>query len=365
MIPLIDFDVQYRTIEKDVRQAIDKVLESKQYILGEEVKQFEIEFAEYVGAKHAVAVNSGTSALHLALLAANVGVGDEVITVPATFVATVAAIRYTGAHPVFVDVDEQTLTMDPVKLEEAIGPATKAILPVHLYGHPAKMEQILDVARKRNLIVIEDAAQAHGAHFHGQRVGGLGEFGCFSFYPSKNLGAIGEAGMAVTSNDDAATRMRMLRDWGQSGKYHHDILGFNYRMDGIQGAVLRVKLKHLEKWIERRRGHAVHYSKALKDSGLVLPVELKDNRHVYYVYVVRSPYRDKLQAHLMDREIHTGIHYPHPVHLEVAFQDLGYMVGDFPIAEQAASEVLSLPMYPELEAVQIEAVAEAIKSFEA
>lgn len=363
MIPFIDLKAQYAGIREEVRAAIDKVLESGQFILGDEVERFEEEFAEYCGAKYGVAVNSGTSALHLALLAAGVGPGDEVITVPSTFVATAAAIEYAGARPVLVEVDEATLTMDPKQLDAAITSKTRAILPVHLYGHPADMTAIGQIASQHGLTLIEDAAQAHGAEHHGKRIGGLSDLGCFSFYPSKNLGAYGEGGMVVTNDAEKAERLRMLRDWGQSKKYHHDILGFNYRMDGVQGAILRVKLRHLEKWIEARRAHAAQYAELLKETDLRLPVEVENNRHVYYVYVVRSKRRDKLQAHLGARDIHSGIHYPHPVHLEEAFKGLGYSLGDFPIAEAAAKEVLSLPMYPELEEAQIESVANAILEF--
>jgi dTDP-4-amino-4,6-dideoxygalactose transaminase len=253
--------------------------------------------------------------------------------------------------------------MDPSKLETAITKNTKAILPVHLYGHPADMNPILDIAKKFGLIVIEDTAQAHGAEYMGKRVGSLGDFGCFSFYPSKNLGAYGEAGMVVTNNKDAANRLRMLRDWGQSKKYHHDTLGFNYRMDGIQGAILRVKLRHLDNWTEARRQNAKLYDERLKESGLTLPIETQGNHHVYYVYVVRVPDREAMQNHLLDNNIHSAIHYPHPVHLEKAFESLAYSEGDFPVAEKAAMEVLSLPMYPELQAAQIDKVAAAILSF--
>jgi len=363
MIPIIDLKSQYASIKDEVQQAISKVLESSQFILGEEVQKFEEEFSSYVGGKYGVAVNSGTSALHLALLSAGIGPGDEVITVPSTFIATAAAIVYVGARPVFVDVDPQKLTLNPSLLENAISPKTKAILPVHLYGHPAEMNPILEIAAKHGLAVIEDTAQAHGSEYQGKRVGSLGAYGCFSFYPSKNLGAYGEAGMVVTNDSASAAKLRMLRDWGQSKKYHHQTLGFNYRMDGIQGAVLRVKLKHLEDWTESRRKHAALYQDLLSGSELILPIETAGNRHVYYVFVVRSTARDELQKHLLDLGIQSGIHYPHPVHLEEAFKDLGYSVGDFPVAEQAASELLSLPMYPEMQPAQIESVAEAVLSF--
>ena len=362
-IPLIDLKAQFINIEDEIRAAIDKVLESGQYILGQEVQNFEEKFADYCGAEFGVAVNSGTSALHLALLAAGIGPGDEVITVSATFVATVAAIRYTGAKAVMVDVDEQTLTMDIDQLEAAITPASKAILPVHLYGHPAKMIEINEIARRHKLQVIEDAAQAHGAEIKGNRIGGFGDYACFSFYPSKNLGAMGEGGMILTSNAENAARLRMLRDWGQSQKYHHDILGFNYRMDGFQGAILGAKLNHLDKWVEQRRAIAEAYTKLISNEKLRLPFELEGNRHAYYVYVLRSEQRDKLIAHLNKLEIGTGIHYPHPVHLEAAFKDLAYKAGDFPISEKSANEVLSIPIFPEMSMEQVEIVAEAINSF--
>lgn len=363
MIPLIDLQAQYRGIQDEIKVALDKVLDSSQYILGKAVADFEAAFADYAGTARGVAVNSGTSALHMALLAAGVGPGDEVITVPNTFVATVAAILYTGAQAVLVDVDAETLTMDPSKLEAAITVRTKAILPVHLYGHPADMAPIVEVARSHKLAVIEDAAQAHGAEYQGRRIGSIGDFGCFSFYPSKNLGAYGEGGMVTTNDAEAAQRLRMLRDWGQSQKYHHDLLAFNARMDGFQGAVLGVKLPHLEDWTEARRAHAQSYGELLADSGLKLPVERPNCRHVYYVYVVRTPQRDALQQHLGAQEIHTGIHYPHPVHLEKGYARLGYGEGAFPVAELACRQVLSIPLYPELTEQQIETVAQAIKDF--
>jgi len=362
-IPLIDLKAQYKNIEDEIRAAIDRVLASGQYILGEEVQNFEENFAAYCGANFGVAVNSGTSALHLALLAAEIGPGDEVITVPATFVATVAAIRYTGAKAVMVDVDEHTLTMDLDQLEAAITPASKAILPVHLYGHPANMLHINKIASQHQLLVIEDAAQAHGAEINGDRIGGFGDYACFSFYPSKNLGAMGEGGMILTGSVENDTRLRMLRDWGQSQKYQHDILGFNYRMDGFQGAILGAKLNHLDKWVDQRRAIAKAYAKSISNEKIRLPVELEGNRHAYYVYVLRTEMRDELQVHLNHLDIGTGIHYPHPVHLEKAFKDLAYNNGDFPIAEKAAEQVLSIPIYPEMSQEQIEIVAEAVNSF--
>ena len=333
-----------------------------QYVLGEEVSTFEREFASYCDAKHAIALNTGTSGLHLALLAAGVGPGDEVITVPFTFVATAAAIRYTGAMPVFVDIDLQSYTMDPAQVEQAITPKTKAICPVHLYGQAADLDPILAIAERHGLKVIEDACQAHGTEYKGRRVGAIGDVGAFSFYPGKNLGAYGEGGMAVTNNDEYARVIRMLRDWGAEKKYYHQLQGFNYRMDGIQGAILRVKLRYLSQWTHARRAHAQAYQGLLVDANVTLPQEMVHSRHVYHVYAVRTSDRAGLQKHLQDQGVQSGIHYPIPVHLQEAHADLGHKAGDFPRSEQAANEVLSLPMFPEMTAAQIAAVATAVKA---
>lgn len=361
MIPFVDLRAQYDSIQAELDAAVLGVLRSGAFILGPEVAAFEREFADYTGAAQAIGVNTGTSALHLALLAAGIGDGDEVITVPCTFVATVAAIRYTGARPVFIDVDPVTLTMDPAQIEGAITARTRAILPVHLYGQPADLDPILEIAKRRGLTVIEDAAQAHGAEYKGRRVGSIGDLGCFSFYPGKNLGAAGEGGMVVTNNPDYAHAIRVLRDWGQEEKYKHAVRGYNYRLEGIQGAVLRVKLRHLETWTEARRAHAARYSAALADAGVRTPVEAAWARHVYHVYAIRTAQRDALQRDLQARGVSTGIHYPIPVHLQRAHADLGYRRGQFPVSEQAADEVLSLPMFAELTDAQIEAVAAAVK----
>ena len=361
MIPFLDLRAQYRSIKAEVDAAIAGVLESCQFALGSEVAAFEREFALYCGASHGIAVNSGTSALHLALLAAGVGPGDEVITVPFTFVATVAAVCYTGARPVFVDIDPRSHTMDVTRIDSALTVRTKVILPVHLYGQPADMDPILEIGRRKGLLVIEDAAQAHGAHYQGRRAGSLGELACFSFYPGKNLGACGEGGMVVTDNPDFARTIRMLRDWGQERKYHHVLKGYNYRMEGIQGAVLRVKLRHLEAWTEARRAHAARYHELLATSGVVVPQEMPYARHVYHVYAIRSRQRDNLQQELNARGIQTGIHYPVPVHLLEAYRDLGYVRGDFPCSEQVAGQVLSLPLFPELTDSQIETVSAAVR----
>jgi dTDP-4-amino-4,6-dideoxygalactose transaminase len=359
MIPLVDLKTQYHSIKTEIVAAIDDVLESSAFILGKHVAAFEENFAAYCQARYAVGVNSGTSALHLAMLAAGVGPGDEVITVPFTFVATVAAIGYTGARPVFVDIDPVSFTMDPAKIEAAITPRTKAIVPVHLYGQTADMDPILEVARRHNLVVIEDAAQAHGAEYKGRRAGSMGDVSCFSFYPGKNLGAYGEGGAVVTNRPDYNRTVRMLRDWGAEKKYEHVLKGYNYRLEGLQGAVLGVKLRYMEAWTEARRSHAALYKSLLAGSALQLPAEMPYARHVYHVFTVRTANRAELQTQLQAADVQSGIHYPIPVHLQPAWSDLGYERGSFPVAEQAAAEVLSLPMYPELTPEQIAFVAAA------
>jgi dTDP-4-amino-4,6-dideoxygalactose transaminase len=361
MVPFVDLKAQYHTIQKEIDVAIAHVLETSQFVLGQEVSSFEEEFAAYCQARYAVGVNSGTSALHLALVAVGVGPGDEVVTVPFTFVATIAAVCYTGAKPVLVDIEPKSFTMDVTQLEKAINKRTKAILPVHLYGQPADMDSILEIARHHKLKVIEDAAQAHGAEYKGKRVGGLGDLGCFSFYPGKNLGAYGEGGMVVTNNLEYAQTIRMLRDWGQERKYYHALKGYNYRLEGMQGAILRVKLRHLETWIEARRKHAAQYNELLPDSGVQIPKEIPYARHVYHIYAIRTPQREVLQRSLSEKGIQTGIHYPIPVHLQKAYADLGYRSGDFPHSEHAANEVLSLPMFAELTKAQILSVVKEMR----
>jgi dTDP-4-amino-4,6-dideoxygalactose transaminase len=363
MVPFVDLKAQYLSIKPEIDAAIQGILDTCQFTLGKEVAAFEEEFAAYSGSSIGCGVNSGTSALHLALLAAGVGPGDEVITVPFTFVATVSAIHYSGAKTVFVDVDPETFTMSPDAIERAITPRTKAIMPVHLYGQPADMDPILAIARKHGLVVIEDAAQAHGAEYKGRRAGSLGDLACFSFYPGKNLGAYGEAGMVVTSNPEFARTIRMLRDWGAEKKYHHVLKGYNYRMEGIQGAVLRVKLRHLENWTEARRAAAKRYDELLSGTTFDAPFVRDDVRHVFHVYAIRVQKRAELQAWLASHDIQSGIHYPIPVHLLPAFADLGYKAGDFPNAEMAAAEVLSLPMYPELTAENQQRVIAALSAF--
>jgi dTDP-4-amino-4,6-dideoxygalactose transaminase len=362
VIPFVDLKAQYASIKDEIGPAIQGILDNCQFTLGAEVAAFENEFAAYCQTEHGIGVNSGTSALHVALLAAGVGPGDEVITVPFTFVATVAAIYYTGARTVFVDIDPRSFTMGVTAIEAAITPKTKAILPVHLYGQSADMDPILDIAKRHGLVVIEDAAQAHGSEYKGRRAGSLGDLGCFSFYPGKNLGAYGEGGMVVTNNPDYARTMRMLRDWGAEKKYEHVLKGYNYRLEGIQGAVLRVKLRHLEDWTEARRSAASRYDRLLDGTGIATPEAMSYARHVYHIYAIRTRYRRAWQEALQSQGIQTGIHYPIPVHLLPAYADLGYKAGDFPHSEQAADEVLSLPMFPELSATQSEAVCDALKT---
>jgi dTDP-4-amino-4,6-dideoxygalactose transaminase len=347
-------------LRSDLQAAATRVLGSGRFVQGPEVAAFEGRFAEYCGARHAVALNSGTSALHLALLAAGVRAGDEVITVPLTFVATVSAIEYTGARVVLVDVDPRYYTLDPERLERAITARTRAIVPVHLYGQPADMTPIRDVARRHGLVVIEDACQAHGASYDGKRTGTLGDLACFSFYPSKNLGACGEGGAVVTNDPAFDRKIRMLRDWGQETKYIHVLKGFNYRMEELQAAILGVKLPHLETWNESRRRSADHYRELLGDGPLRPPEERPGTRHVYHVYPVRVRDRRAVQARLREAGVETGVHYPEPVHLMPAFADLGYGPGSFPVSEAVAREELSLPMYPGLERDQITHVVSAL-----
>jgi dTDP-4-amino-4,6-dideoxygalactose transaminase len=363
-IPFLDLKLQYQNLKQDIVPAVLSTMESAQFILGKAVEDFEKAFAAAHGMKHCVAVGTGTDALHVILWARNIGPGDEVITVSHTFIATAEAISLTGARPVFVDVDPVTYTMDPEQLRRAITPRTKAIIPVHLYGQPAAMDAIMAIAREHHLLVVEDACQAHLAKWDGKFVGQFGHATAFSFYPGKNLGAYGEAG-GVTTNDDAlALDMRQLRDHGQTKKYHHRRWGHNYRMDGIQGAVLGVKLPHLDAWTEARRRHAQVYADGLKGVGdLVTPVESPRARHVYHLYVVQSKFRDALAKHLNERGIGTGLHYPIPLHLQDAYRDLGYTPGQFPVTEKVAEQGLSLPMFAELTAEQLEYVIRGVREF--
>jgi dTDP-4-amino-4,6-dideoxygalactose transaminase len=360
-VPFMDLKAQFQSVREEVLPAMEEVATDAAFILGPRVAEFEDAFAAYVGAGHCVAVNSGTSALHLALLAAGVGPGDEVITVPMTFVATSWAISYCGARPVFVDVDRVTYTMDPEHVEAKITPRTKAILPVHLYGQPADLGSLLEIGLRYGIPVIEDAAQAHGATYRGRPVGSIGQSGCFSFYPGKNLGAFGEGGAVVTNDPALATRMRTLRDHAQPTRYVHTELGFNYRMDGLQGAVLRIKLNYLPEWTATRADLAVRYRDRLADSPLGLPAVGPNRTHVWHLFVVRHPDRDRLRAALADRSVQTGLHYPTPVHLQPAYAHLGHKPGDFPVTERVARECLSLPLFPEMTDEQHDAVVAALK----
>jgi dTDP-4-amino-4,6-dideoxygalactose transaminase len=361
-VPYLDLRAQYQSIKPEIDAAVARVLDSCEFVLGSEVVAFEKEFAAHCGAAECVALNSGTSALHLALLAAGFGTGDDIITVPFTFVASVAAVLYTGARPILVDVDPRSLTMDAAAIEAAITSRTKAIMPVHLYGQPADMDPIMEVARRKGLVVIEDAAQAHGAKYKGHTVGSIGDMTCFSFYPTKNLGAYGEGGAVTTNNAEFARTIRLLRDWGQDRKYHHVKRAYNYRMEGLQGAILRVKLRYLERWNDARRMVAGKYNLSLSDSGVRLPVEMPWARHVYHAYTLRSDNRDHLQSALQSEGVQTAAHYAIPVHLQPAYSDLGYSRGDLPESESAAAEVLSLPVYPEMTDNQIDKVSRALRS---
>jgi dTDP-4-amino-4,6-dideoxygalactose transaminase len=360
-IPLVDLKAQYKTIEGEVDEAIKRVLSRADFIQGEDVALFEQEFAAYCGGNEAIGVSSGTEALHLALLACGVGHGDEVITTTFSFIATAEAITHCGAVPVFIDVDAKTLNMESGHIEHAITPRTKAIIPVHLYGRPANMTRIMSVARTHQLKVIEDCAQAHGAKYNGRPVGTIGDVGCFSFYPAKNLGAYGDAGMVVTNNALIGRRLRLLRDHGRREKYEHLTVGFNGRMDTLQAAILRVKLRKLNQWNRRRRAIANMYRERLRHQSLVLPTEDHIAEQVYHLFVVRSQTRNSLQQALVAQNIATGVHYPIPLHLQPAYHRLGYTVGHFPNSEKAAGEVLSLPIYPELTDEQVEQVISAVE----
>jgi dTDP-4-amino-4,6-dideoxygalactose transaminase len=361
-VPFLDLWSQHLPLMSEFNQAIQEVIESSAFAGGRFVTAFEEDFAAYCNAPYAIGVGSGTEALWLSLLACGVGAGDEVITVPSTFMATAEAITHCGARPVFVDVDERTYTMNPDALKHALTAKTKAIIPVHLFGQPADLDPIVEFGRKHGLFVIEDACQAHGATYKGKRVGTFGETACFSFYPGKNLGAFGEAGAIVTSSAELDEKIKILRDHGQERKYFHSVVGWNCRMDGIQAAVLRIKLRQLEAANQRRRNHAAQYDAGLRDFDWVItPAQASFARHVYHIYAIRVSDRDEAIKNLADQGIATGIHYPVPVHLQEAYQALGYAPGSFPIAERCAAEFLSLPMYPELTHSQVEQVIQGVK----
>jgi len=359
-IPFMNLKRQNAALREELLTAAGRVIDHGAFIQGPEVKAFEAAYAAFQGTAHCVACSNGTSALHLALAAAGVGPGDEVITVPNSFVATAEAVLHCGARPVFVDVQPDTLLMDPLRVEAAITPRTRALLPVHLYGCLAPMDELCAIARKHNLLVLEDAAQAQGAELHGKRAGSFGLAAGFSFYPGKNLGALGDAGAVVTSDEALAERMRLLRNHGAVQKYWHEIPGYNYRMDSLTAAFLSVKLPHLERWTETRRARAALYAQELAGSGLVLPVEPSGARHVWYVYAVRTGRRDELAAYLKERGIDTVIHYPLPIHLQKAFTFLGYGPGDFPVAERSAQQVLSLPLCADITEDEVRQVCAAV-----
>jgi dTDP-4-amino-4,6-dideoxygalactose transaminase len=363
MVPFLDLRAQYRAIQPEVDAAIAGVFASGRFILGEQVAAFEREFALYCGAQHGIGVGSGTEAIHLALLACGVGPGDEVITVPNTAVATVAAIEQTGAQPVFVDVDWQTRNLDAGRLEAAITLRTRAIVPVHLYGLPADLRPIQAIARRHNLRVVEDCAQAHGALYRGQRVGSIGDLGCFSFYPTKNLGAYGDGGFITTNDAALAGRLRLLRVYGWHERDHSLIKGLNSRLDELQAAVLRVKLKHLDTWNGRRRHLAALYSESLCDTSVALPAEPPGVQAIYHLYVISTPARGALRAHLKSRGFESLVHYPMPIHLQEAYSGMGHEVGSFPNAERLAREILSLPLYPEMDEQVVAQVAQTVKEF--
>jgi dTDP-4-amino-4,6-dideoxygalactose transaminase len=362
-VPYLDLPAQMRSIRKEIDAAIAHTLDNCTFCLGPEVSQFEKDFAHYCGAKHCIAFNSGTSALHVAMLLLKIGRGDEVITTPMTFVATSWAISYAGATPVYVDVEDATFNIDPARVERAITPKTKAILPVHLYGLPVDLDPLLKIAQKHKLPLVEDAAQAHGAKYNGKVIGTFGVMSCFSFYPGKNLGAYGEGGALVTNDDSLAARARSLREHGSTQRYYHDEIGFNYRMEGIQGAVLGIKLKHLDAWTRERRRVARTYGKLLAETPLQLPLEPRGIESAWHLYVVRHPRRDELKKHLEANHIGCALHYPLPLHLQKAYANLGYQPGDFPVAEKAARECLSLPIYPEMTDEQVRRVADVVKEF--
>jgi len=359
-VPLLDLKAQYNALRDEIRAAIDGVLESQYFILGPEVEALEREVAAYSHCQYGIGVSSGTDALLVALMALGVGSGDEVITTPYTFFATAGAIARLGARPVFVDIDPLTYNIDPAGIEAVITPRTRAIIPVHLYGQMADMDPIMAIAQQHGLAVIEDAAQAIGAEYHGRRAGSIGQMGCFSFFPSKNLGGFGDAGMVTTNDPDLAARLRLLRGHGAQPKYYHQLLGGNFRLDAIQAAVLRVKLRHLDTWTAARQQNAARYRELLADAPLQLPFDAGYGRHIYNQFVIRSERRDALMAHLKAHQIGTEIYYPLPMHLQTCFSDLAYQQGAFPQSEAAAQETLAIPIYPELGEEQQAAVVEAI-----
>lgn len=364
-IRFVDIQKQYKRYKTEMNASIQEVLNKGNFILGEEVSKFEEEFATFCETKYCIGVASGTDALFLSLKALDVGPGDEVITVANTFIATTLAISMTGAKPVLVDMDPRTYNIDATKIEKVITKNTKVIIPVHLYGQPAEMSQIIKIAKKHKLKVVEDACQAQGARYKGKRTGGIGDIAAFSFYPGKNIGAFGDAGSITTNDKKLAEKISLMRNWGQKVKYHHLVTGYNSRLDTLQAAVLRVKLKYLASWNKRRREIAENYSKKLADTDFILPYELPHAESVYHLYVIQVPQekRDKLLTYLQEHGIQAGIHYPIPLHLQKAHEDLGYKKGDFPFTEEYAKKIISLPMHPELKDSEINYVVETVKKF--
>jgi len=362
-IPLVDLAAQHRALERPIHEAIARVLETSNFILGEEVDAFEKEFAAFIGVKHAVGVSSGLDALTLVLRVLGIGRGDEVILPANAFAATAFAVSAVAAKPVLVDVDPERCTINPALAAKAVTKKTRALIPVHLYGQSADMDPLRDLARRKGFAIVEDACQAHGATLNGARCGAMSDAGCFSFYPSRNLGALGDGGMVVTDNDDIAEKVRLFRHYGQRRRFDHAVRGFSMRLDAVQAAVLRVKLRHLPRWNEARRRHASHYKQALQDLPVVAPFEAPGATHVYHVYVIRAPRRDELLKHLESVGISCGIHYPIPIHLQDAYADLGRPAGSFPVTERLAGEILSLPIYPEMADSDVDHVCAAIKAF--
>jgi len=359
-VPYFDLKAQYAAIRDEIREALDRVCQNASFILGEEVERFERSFAEYCGVKHCVGLNSGTSALHLALVSAGIGPGDEVVTSSNSFIATAEAISYTGAKPVFVDINPATGNIDPNEIEKAITKHTRAIIPVHLYGRPADLESIAKIAERDRLLMIEDACQAHGAKYNGKRVGGFGHSAAFSFYPGKNLGAYGEGGALTTNDDEVAKLVRSLRTHGESSRYLHKYIGYNYRMDGFQAAVLNVKMNHLDNWISKRRAFSNLYRQLLADTNVQLPEDSPENECVYHLFVVYVDNRDQVRAELEKRGVQTAVHYAVPIHLQEAFAELGYRRGSLPFTERACERVLSMPLFPEMIEEQVQYAAAAL-----